>query len=86
MSSITFFTNYDIFSIECFDCRGKGTLSYCQKFMKYYARLVNCLCFQGCSCKHFLFGLQDIVETGRTMQTLLSLLGECHPKMVKVVR
>uniref|UniRef100_H2M3L4 Hypoxanthine phosphoribosyltransferase n=1 Tax=Oryzias latipes TaxID=8090 RepID=H2M3L4_ORYLA len=35
--------------------------------------------------KHFLFGLQDIVETGRTMQTLLSLLGECHPKMVKVV-
>lgn len=29
---------------------------------------------------------KDIVETGRTMQTLLSLLSECNPKMVKVVR
>uniref|UniRef100_A0A3Q3X514 Phosphoribosyltransferase domain-containing protein n=1 Tax=Mola mola TaxID=94237 RepID=A0A3Q3X514_MOLML len=28
----------------------------------------------------------DIVETGRTMQTLLSLLSESNPKMVKVVR
>ncbi|XP_035859283.1 hypoxanthine phosphoribosyltransferase 1, like isoform X1 [Sander lucioperca] len=30
--------------------------------------------------------VEDIVETGRTMQTLLSLLSECNPKMVKVVR
>ncbi|XP_032380466.1 hypoxanthine phosphoribosyltransferase 1, like isoform X2 [Etheostoma spectabile] len=29
--------------------------------------------------------VEDIVETGRTMQTLLSLLSECNPKMVKVV-
>lgn len=29
---------------------------------------------------------KDIVETGRTMQTLLSLLSESRPKMVKVVR
>uniref|UniRef100_A0A3Q2DWR0 Hypoxanthine phosphoribosyltransferase n=1 Tax=Cyprinodon variegatus TaxID=28743 RepID=A0A3Q2DWR0_CYPVA len=29
--------------------------------------------------------IKDIVETGRTMQTLLSLLSECSPKMVKVV-
>ncbi|CAL8358583.1 unnamed protein product [Lota lota] len=29
--------------------------------------------------------VEDIVETGRTMQTLLSLLDECNPKMVKVV-
>ncbi|ROJ64715.1 Hypoxanthine-guanine phosphoribosyltransferase [Anabarilius grahami] len=28
---------------------------------------------------------KDIVETGRTMETLLKLLNECHPKMVKVV-
>uniref|UniRef100_A0A8C7VW50 Hypoxanthine phosphoribosyltransferase n=1 Tax=Oncorhynchus mykiss TaxID=8022 RepID=A0A8C7VW50_ONCMY len=28
---------------------------------------------------------KDIVETGRTMETLLSLLSECNPKMVKVV-
>ncbi|XP_061628548.1 hypoxanthine phosphoribosyltransferase 1, like isoform X2 [Phyllopteryx taeniolatus] len=28
---------------------------------------------------------KDIVETGRTMQTLLSLLSESRPKMVKVV-
>uniref|UniRef100_A0AAQ4Q3M1 Phosphoribosyltransferase domain-containing protein n=1 Tax=Gasterosteus aculeatus aculeatus TaxID=481459 RepID=A0AAQ4Q3M1_GASAC len=27
-----------------------------------------------------------IVETGRTMETLLSLLSDCKPKMVKVVR
>uniref|UniRef100_H2TSY1 Hypoxanthine phosphoribosyltransferase n=1 Tax=Takifugu rubripes TaxID=31033 RepID=H2TSY1_TAKRU len=27
----------------------------------------------------------DIVETGRTMQALLSMLSECNPKMVKVV-
>ncbi|KAK0149256.1 Hypoxanthine-guanine phosphoribosyltransferase [Merluccius polli] len=30
--------------------------------------------------------VEDIVETGRTMQTLLSLLSECNPTMVKVVR
>lgn len=30
--------------------------------------------------------LKDIVETGRTMETLLSLLSDCKPKMVKVVR
>uniref|UniRef100_A0A3P8RCD3 Hypoxanthine phosphoribosyltransferase n=1 Tax=Astatotilapia calliptera TaxID=8154 RepID=A0A3P8RCD3_ASTCA len=29
--------------------------------------------------------VEDIVETGRTMETLLSLLSECNPKMVKVV-
>uniref|UniRef100_A0A8C1U8W9 Hypoxanthine phosphoribosyltransferase n=1 Tax=Cyprinus carpio TaxID=7962 RepID=A0A8C1U8W9_CYPCA len=29
--------------------------------------------------------VEDIVETGRTMETLLKLLNECHPKMVKVV-
>uniref|UniRef100_A0A8C1C392 Hypoxanthine phosphoribosyltransferase n=1 Tax=Cyprinus carpio carpio TaxID=630221 RepID=A0A8C1C392_CYPCA len=28
---------------------------------------------------------KDIVETGKTMETLLNLLNECHPKMVKVV-
>uniref|UniRef100_G3PEW9 Hypoxanthine phosphoribosyltransferase n=1 Tax=Gasterosteus aculeatus aculeatus TaxID=481459 RepID=G3PEW9_GASAC len=28
---------------------------------------------------------KDIVETGRTMETLLSLLSDCKPKMVKVV-
>lgn len=33
-----------------------------------------------------LFLPKDIVETGRTMETLLKLLNECHPKMVKVVR
>ncbi|KAI4902701.1 hypothetical protein NFI96_028976, partial [Prochilodus magdalenae] len=27
---------------------------------------------------------QDIIETGRTMETLLALLDECHPKLVKV--
>uniref|UniRef100_A0A3P9PN68 Hypoxanthine phosphoribosyltransferase n=1 Tax=Poecilia reticulata TaxID=8081 RepID=A0A3P9PN68_POERE len=36
-------------------------------------------------CDHFLLLRKDIVETGRTMQTLLSLLSECNPKMVKVV-
>lgn len=36
-------------------------------------------------CGHFLLWHKDIVETGRTMQTLLSLLSECNPKMVKVV-
>ncbi|XP_030222940.1 hypoxanthine phosphoribosyltransferase 1, like isoform X2 [Gadus morhua] len=30
--------------------------------------------------------VEDIVETGRTMKTLLALLDECNPKMVKVVR
>ncbi|XP_011605217.1 hypoxanthine phosphoribosyltransferase 1, like isoform X1 [Takifugu rubripes] len=30
--------------------------------------------------------VEDIVETGRTMQALLSMLSECNPKMVKVVR
>ncbi|RXN31101.1 hypoxanthine-guanine phosphoribosyltransferase-like protein [Labeo rohita] len=29
--------------------------------------------------------VEDIVETGKTMETLLKLLNECHPKMVKVV-
>ncbi|XP_026095364.1 hypoxanthine-guanine phosphoribosyltransferase-like isoform X1 [Carassius auratus] len=29
--------------------------------------------------------VEDIVETGRTMETLLKLLNECRPKMVKVV-
>ncbi|XP_059916169.1 hypoxanthine phosphoribosyltransferase 1, like isoform X2 [Gadus macrocephalus] len=29
--------------------------------------------------------VEDIVETGRTMKTLLALLEECNPKMVKVV-
>ncbi|KAJ3597095.1 hypothetical protein NHX12_003495 [Muraenolepis orangiensis] len=29
--------------------------------------------------------VEDIVETGRTMQKLLSLLSECNPTMVKVV-
>ncbi|XP_061628547.1 hypoxanthine phosphoribosyltransferase 1, like isoform X1 [Phyllopteryx taeniolatus] len=36
------------------------------------------------SDKHVLI-VEDIVETGRTMQTLLSLLSESRPKMVKVV-
>lgn len=41
-----------------------------------------------CLCLHYVTtsGKKDIVETGRTMQTLLSLLNECNPKMVKVVR
>uniref|UniRef100_A0A3B4CFM9 Phosphoribosyltransferase domain-containing protein n=1 Tax=Pygocentrus nattereri TaxID=42514 RepID=A0A3B4CFM9_PYGNA len=30
--------------------------------------------------------VEDIVETGRTMETLLALLNECNPKMVKVAR
>uniref|UniRef100_A0A8C6P9H2 Hypoxanthine phosphoribosyltransferase 1, like n=1 Tax=Nothobranchius furzeri TaxID=105023 RepID=A0A8C6P9H2_NOTFU len=29
--------------------------------------------------------VEDIVETGRTMQALLSLLSKCNPKMIKVV-
>ncbi|XP_061679244.1 hypoxanthine phosphoribosyltransferase 1, like isoform X2 [Syngnathoides biaculeatus] len=38
----------------------------------------------GLSGKHVLI-VEDIVETGRTMQTLLALLSESRPKMVKVV-
>ncbi|XP_061532557.1 hypoxanthine-guanine phosphoribosyltransferase-like isoform X3 [Phycodurus eques] len=36
------------------------------------------------SLQHVLI-VEDMVETGRTMRTLLSLLGESGPKMVKVV-
>lgn len=47
----------------------------------------SCLCLHyNVTTSCFLHYKKDIVETGRTMQTLLSLLSECNPKMVKVVR
>lgn len=45
-----------------------------------------CLCLHYVTISGFLHYKKDIVETGRTMQTLLSLLSKCNPKMVKVVR
>lgn len=36
--------------------------------------------------KCLVFFLKDIIDTGKTMQTLLSLVKEHNPKMVKVAR
>lgn len=33
-----------------------------------------------------IFFLKDIIDTGKTMQTLLELLKQYNPKMVKVAR
>ncbi|XP_068595084.1 hypoxanthine-guanine phosphoribosyltransferase-like [Brachionichthys hirsutus] len=58
--------------------------SYCNDKSTDSVRVIGGDELSSLSGKNVLI-VEDIVETGRTMQTLLSLLGECNPKMVKVV-
>ncbi|MEQ2287232.1 hypothetical protein AMECASPLE_010287 [Ameca splendens] len=58
--------------------------SYCNDKSTNSVRVIGGDELSNLSGKNVLI-VEDIVETGRTMQTLLSLLSECNPKMVKVV-
>uniref|UniRef100_A0A8C4PXE3 Hypoxanthine-guanine phosphoribosyltransferase n=1 Tax=Eptatretus burgeri TaxID=7764 RepID=A0A8C4PXE3_EPTBU len=57
--------------------------------LKSYCVRLNCWCFS-MFCGHlltwftYLFVMPDIIDTGRTMQTLLNLLKQYKPNMVKV--
>lgn len=65
---------------ECPDCGGKlylpiGLVSYLAFFM---ITVIN--------VKLSLSSVKDIIDTGKTMKTLLELLKQYKPKMVKVAR